>query len=224
MADNQEALDLRRKARRRLIGALALVLALVLVPPWVMDLEPKPVVTNLTVEIPKQETTGLKPPAAPAPEPPAETTPPRPPDVDPATGKSGERPKPAPPKVETKSEPVARAAPPEAVRAVPPEAPRSPPEPRPNPEPPRPNPDAKRAEAILNAENFVVPVAAFTNPHNAKELEAKLAKAGVKHYSEMVGTQTRVRAGPFATKEAAEQARDKLKTLGINPGAVTARP
>lgn len=220
MADRQEALDLRRKARRRLIGALALVLALVIVPPWVMDLEPKPVVTNLTVEIPKQEAT-VKPPAAPAVEPsPAETPVAKPPDVDPATGRNAEKPKPVPPKAESKPEPVARASPPVETRPAPqPEPPKTMP-----PEPARPSTDARRAEAILNAENFVVPVAAFSNPQNAKDMEAKLAKAGVKHYTETVGNQTRVRAGPFPTKEAAEQARDKLKTLGMNPGAVTARP
>jgi DedD protein len=220
MADKQDALDLRRKARRRLIGALALVLALVIVPPWVMDLEPKPIVTNLTVEIPKQEATVLKPPIAPAPEaPPAEAPIAKPPDVDPASGRSVEKPKPVPPKTESKSEPVARASPPAEIRSIPSEATRPTPS-----EPPGPSTEAKRAEAILNAENFVVPVAAFSNPQNAKDLEVKLAKAGVKHYTETVGRQTRVRAGPFATKEAAEQAREKLKTLGINPGAVTARP
>ena len=61
MPDNDETLELRRRARRRLVGAVALVLALVIVPPWVMDLEPKPVATNLTVEIPRQETGVLKP-------------------------------------------------------------------------------------------------------------------------------------------------------------------
>ena len=107
MPDNDGALELRRRARRRLIGAIALVLALVIVPPWVMDLEPKPVATNLTVEIPKQESGALKPPAAlapaassakasgpaaSAPEQPGGAVPP-PPDVRPDTGKAGERPK-----------------------------------------------------------------------------------------------------------------------------------
>src|SRR5262245_64302798 len=67
MADNDETLALRRRARRRLVGAVALVLALVIVPPWVMDLEPKPVATNLTVEIPRPETGALKPTPAPPP-------------------------------------------------------------------------------------------------------------------------------------------------------------
>ncbi len=220
MADNDEALELRRRARRRLIGAIALVLALVIVPPWVMDLEPKQVATNLTVEIPKQESGRLKAPAAlpPAPAaakaaagaapPPAESpggAVPRPPDVSPDTGKAGERPKSAaaPPKPET----VARAAPPEAARK---------------------DSDAKRAEAILGADaTYLVPLGAFANKDNVKALEAKLAKAGVKYYTEIVttpaGEQTRVRAGPFPSREAAEKGRERLKTLGLSPGAVIAR-
>jgi DedD protein len=220
MPDNDETLELRRRARRRLIGAIALVLALVIVPPWLMDLEPKPVATNLTVEIPRPETGGLKPtPVAPPPRatPPAPAVPragadkqggavPRPPDVSPDTGKAGDRPKAEPAKAPPKPEPVARAAPAEPARA---------------------EGDAKRAEAILNAEAYLVPLGAFANKDNVKALEAKLAKAGVKYYTEVVttpgGEQTRVRAGPFPTKEAAEQSRDQLKSLGLSPGAVIAR-
>jgi len=215
MPDNDGALELRRRARRRLIGAIALVLALVIVPPWVMDLEPKPVATNLTVEIPKQESGALKPPAAlapaassakasgpaaSAPEQPGGAVPP-PPDVRPDTGKAGERPKAAP-----KTEAMTRAAPAETVRK---------------------DDDVKRAEAILNADAYLVPLGAFANKDNARALEAKLAKAGVKYYTETVttpgGEQTRVRAGPFPTKEAAEKSRERLKSLGLSPGAVVAR-
>jgi len=220
MPDNDETLELRRRARRRLIGAAALVLALVIVPPWVMDLEPKPVATNLTVEIPRPETGALRPaPVAPPPKaaPPAPAAAPastdkqggavpRPPDVSPDTGKAGDRPKPEAPKAPPKPEPVARAAPPEPARG---------------------DGDAKRAEAILNAETYLVPLGAFANKDNVKALEAKLAKAGVKYYTEVVttpgGEQTRVRAGPFPTKEAAEKSRERLKSLGLSPGAVIAR-
>jgi len=229
MPDNDETLELRRRARRRLVGAVALVLALVIVPPWVMDLEPKPVATNLTVEIPRPETGVLKPTpvvppakaaapskaAAAAPTPPAAPAIgadksgaiPRPPDVSPSTGKAGDRPKPEPAKAPPKPEAVARVAPPEPART---------------------DPDAKRAEAILNSEAaFLVPLGAFANKDNVQALEAKLAKAGVKYYTEVVttpgGEQTRVRAGPFPTKEAAEKSRDQLKSLGLSPGAVIAR-
>lgn len=223
MPDKDETLELRRRARRRLVGAVALVLALVIVPPWVMDLEPKPVATNLTVEIPRQETGVLKPapvvpPKAAAPAATSAAAPasagadkqggavPRPPDVSPNTGKAGERPKPEPAKAPPKPEAVARAAPPEPARA---------------------DTDAKRAEAILNSEAYLVPLGAFANKDNVKALEAKLAKAGVKYYTEVVttpgGEQTRVRAGPFSTREAAEKSREQLKSLGLSPGAVIAR-
>jgi len=221
MRSNDEALELRRRARRRLIGAIAVVLALVLIPPWVMDLEPKPVVTNLTVEIPKQQPGGPKLPAAPtgartpapakAPDaaaPAARTTAnqetPRPPDVKPESGLPGERPNAAAPA--PKAATMARAAPGDAAHK---EA------------------EAKRAEAILNAETFVVPLGAFASRDNVKQLEARLSKAGVKYFTETVSTsggeQTRVRAGPFPTKDAAEGARERLKTLGLSPGAVVAR-
>jgi DedD protein len=220
MPDNDETLELRRRARRRLIGAIALVLALVIVPPWVMDLEPKPVATNLTVEIPRQDAGALKP--APVVPPPKAAVPapaaaprgadkqggavPRPPDVSPDTGKAGDRAKSEPAKALPKPEPVARAAPPETART---------------------DGDAKRAEAILNAEAYLVPLGAFANKDNVKTLEAKLAKAGVTYYTEVVttpgGEQTRVRAGPFPTKEAAEKSRERLKSLGLSPGAVIAR-
>lgn len=219
MPDNDEALDLRRRARRRLIGAIALVLALVIVPPWIMDLEPKPVVTNLTVEIPKQEPGGLKAPVAPpAPKSeksavsPSASTPtpnlevPRPPDVKPESGLPGDKAKSETSKGAPKSTTVARAAPGETSAK---------------------DAEAKRAEAILNAESFVVPLGAFANKDNVKQLEARLSKAGVEYFTETVATpageQTRVRAGPFPTKDMAEKTREKLKTLGLSPGAVVGR-
>jgi DedD protein len=209
MADNDAALDLRRRARRRLIGAIALVLALVIVPPWIMDLDPRPVTTDLKVEIPPQDANRLKPPAAVT----------RPPEAAPAPAKREGPPvaeaKPAPsapdkPKAEaarsvakTDAATVARAAP--GAKGA----------------------DAKRAEAILNAEGFVVQLGVFADKENAKKLEARLAKAGVQHYSESVpaggGEQTRVRAGPYPSRESAEQAREQLKGMGLAPGPVIAR-
>jgi DedD protein len=68
----------------------------------------------------------------------------------------------------------------------------------------------------------VIAVGAFTNPD---AVIAKLAGANLPYYTEPVkGNLTRVRAGPFASKEAADQAYDKLKALGLKPGAVTPKP
>jgi DedD protein len=208
MADNDAALDLRRRARRRLMGAIALVLALVIVPPWIMDLEPRPVTTDLKVAIPPQDTNRLKPPAAVGKTPEVASAPVKP-DAPPAA-QAKPSPPPAPekpraeaPKPPAKADAVVRAAP--AAQGA----------------------DAKRAEAILNAEGFVVQLGVFADRENAKKLEARLAKAGVKHYTESVavagGDQTRVRAGPYATREAADQAREQLKGIGLAPGPVIAR-
>jgi DedD protein len=75
----------------------------------------------------------------------------------------------------------------------------------------------------------MIPLGAFSNPANAKQVQSKLSAAGFKSYSESVnsakGVQTRVRAGPFATRDAAERAREKLKAMGFVPvGAVAVRP
>src|SRR3954471_12128515 len=55
MAESQDALMLKRRARRRLVGAIALVLLVVVVLPIVLDQEPKPVRHDLTVQIPSQD-------------------------------------------------------------------------------------------------------------------------------------------------------------------------
>ncbi len=71
------------------------------------------------------------------------------------------------------------------------------------------------------AGDYVIAVGAFTNP---EAVIAKLAGANLPYYTEPVkGNLIRVRAGPFASKEAADQAHDKLKALGLKPASVTAK-
>ena len=55
MADNQEAIELQRRARRRLVGAIALVVFVVIVLPIIFDREPKPISQDLTIQIPSQD-------------------------------------------------------------------------------------------------------------------------------------------------------------------------
>ena len=60
-----------------------------------------------------------------------------------------------------------------------------------------------------------------------REARDKLAVAGYKSYAEKLdskeGEFTRVRAGPFAAREVAEAARDKIRTLGFSSAAVVTR-
>jgi DedD protein len=152
MAEEQQDVEtLKRRGRRRLVGAVALVLLAVIVLPMVFDPEPKSTQTPVTVRIPAEnEAPPFAPKAAPA-APAKETTPAAP-------AASGE---------------------------------------------------------------YVIQVGAYARPES---VIAKLASAKLPYYTEpMPGNLTRVRAGPFPNREAADRALSKLKDLGLKPGAVTAR-
>jgi DedD protein len=75
---------------------------------------------------------------------------------------------------------------------------------------------AKSADAAVRA---VVQVGAFADLAKAKEARAKLEHAGIKTYTQDVdtkeGKRTRVRVGPFATKEEAEKAAEKIRKLNL---------
>ena len=65
----------------------------------------------------------------------------------------------------------------------------------------------------------------FANPD---AVIAQLTGAKLPYFTEELpvakGKVTRVRAGPFASKAAAEKALDRLKGLGLKPGSVAAKP
>ena len=64
-SDSQSQDTLRTRARRRLIGAVALVLLGVIVFPLVFDAKPKPVPSNIALDIPSQtKAPGLAAPAS----------------------------------------------------------------------------------------------------------------------------------------------------------------
>jgi DedD protein len=63
-ADDQ--LDLKKRARRRLVGAAALALLAVIVLPLVMDREPKPAAQDILVRIPSQDSAEFTAKPAPA--------------------------------------------------------------------------------------------------------------------------------------------------------------
>lgn len=202
MAEAQQDVDtLKRRGRRRLVGAVALVLLAVIVLPMVFDPEPRNA-PQVSVRIPGEDEGAFQPkpqpqikPAAPAPAAPVV-----------------QEKKPEPAKAESKPEDKKTAA-------------RSEPKPaQKKPEPKSPDAERARAEAALANAEFMVPVGAFANPD---PVIAKLAAAKVRYYTEKVataqGTVTRVRAGPFASKAEAEKALQALKKLGLSPGNVSAK-
>ncbi|GAB2900164.1 hypothetical protein GCM10027046_31540 [Uliginosibacterium flavum] len=67
--------------------------------------------------------------------------------------------------------------------------------------------------AALASGGFVVQLGVFNNSTNAEELRAKLKLAGIPSQLE-----TRVQVGPFASKDEAVKAQEKLRTLGLGGG------
>jgi DedD protein len=236
VTERDEAQDFKRRARRRLIGAIALVLFLVIVPPWIMEREPKPAVSGLSVEIPSQD--AKRAPARPAPPAKPEDKPARAPDRISKADEPPAGPVAAPPEARTTEEAKPRTPGPDRVEK-PAEKTERTEKPRPADAAPKPAPkdtaardsakkaEAERAEALLAgapAASYVVPVGTFANGDGVRQVQAKLAGAAVKSYTEAVGNgQTRVRAGPFTSREAAEKAREKVAGLGFRPGAVIVR-
>jgi DedD protein len=143
MAQEQQDVEtLKRRGRRRLVGAVALVLAAVIVLPMIFDPEPRDTGSTLSVRIPSEDT---------------------------------------------------------------PFAPKLP---------------AKKVEKPAG-EEYVVQVGAFASP---QPVIAKLQSAKMPYYTEVVNNNlTRVRAGPFPTRQAAEQAIEQLKALGFAPGPIASK-
>jgi DedD protein len=143
MAQQQQDVEtLKRRGRRRLVGAVALVLAAVIVLPMVFDPEPRGTGSTLSVRIPSEDT---------------------------------------------------------------PFVPKMP---------------AKKVEKPAG-EEYVVQVGAFASP---QPVIAKLQSAKMPYYTEVVNNNlTRVRAGPFPTRQAAEQAIEQLKALGFAPGPIASK-
>ena len=73
------------------------------------------------------------------------------------------------------------------------------------------------AQALESSRQFQLQMGVFNNLANAEELKARLDEAGVPAHIE-----ARVQVGPFASRREAEQAREKLKSLGIEPGMIVA--
>jgi len=71
---------------------------------------------------------------------------------------------------------------------------------------------------------WAVQIGAFASADKVKDLRAKLGAAGLKSYVETIktpqGDRTRVRVGPFPTRDAAEKARERVKKHLVIDGSV----
>ena len=65
MADNEDVNTLKRRGRRRLVGAIALVLLAVIVLPMVFDSEPRVTPPPVSVRVPSEDESGFTPKVTP---------------------------------------------------------------------------------------------------------------------------------------------------------------
>jgi DedD protein len=255
MEEDDVQLQLKKRARRRLVGAAFFASVVALVLPMLMDHQPRQQVPDVEIRIPGQDDKPFAPRFAVAPvEQPAavkkpEVQAPPPPVAEPAKP-------PVPPvaKPETQAAPTARVV--ETSRDKPSDKPadkpaekpaakpadKAPEKPAAKPEKPADKPaarddgDAKRAAAILAGKpaeaapakggEYLVLIGAFANEANVTNIKTKLGEQGIKTFSEPLdtpqGRKTRVRAGPFPSREAAEKALDKMRKIGVS-GVVAAK-
>lgn len=79
------------------------------------------------------------------------------------------------------------------------------------------------AASDLHGGRYVVQVGAYTDAGTLRSVRAKVEGLGLKTYTQSIetdaGTRTRVRVGPFGTRQEAEAASSKLKDAGL-PGNV----
>jgi DedD protein len=263
-------LQIKKKARRRLVGAVAFCALAVLVLPIVMDQEPAPPAQDVEIRIPGQDERPFQPRVAPSPPdiapPPASTS------TSASTPSAPVTPPASTPAASTAS-PVTATAPQNVARVIqkvpgtearPAE---TPPAARPEARPPantRPatgnaapvavpaesaaTAEARRAAAILAGKSpsdstpapstpaaapvaatavpHVILIGAFINESNVQNLRTKLGELGIKVYTEPLespqGLKTRVRAGPFPNRDAAENALKKMERIGVS-GVVAAK-
>ena len=219
----EEEFNLKRQTRRRLIGAVALVLFVVILLPVVFDSEPAPSTgSDIELRIPNKDNAGEFQPKIDLPEldkmasaaaaasavvsapvvasaPVAAIVPtPLEKTVVPAPALSQ-------PKPEVKSKPEVKT---KAETKAKPEA--------------KPKAESKpvaKAQAVPKS-GWALQVGAFANADTAKSLQAKLSKQGYHAYTEKAGSVMRVRVGGYPTREAAEKVQSKLVAQGTRSNVV----
>ncbi len=236
--------ELRNKARRRLIGALALVLAAVIVVPPLFDAPPPEPVEPIVVPAISSGIVSMSDPE---------------PIVQPGDDAP---PAAAEPSTDAMDAPTVAPTAPEATTppqdATPPASPEPPaPEPAPAPATQSPAPaaqtrqpaspeertdDGSVALALLAGKmpgtdtpaqpkaqgSFVLQVAAYTTEQDARQRRDSLVESGVTNaYVErgQSGDKTvyRLRVGPFPTHEAAQAAQTRLRALGYQNGLISSK-
>ena len=230
----------RTRARRRLIGAAVLIGIGIIGFPLLFESQPRPIAVDIPIEIPARDNVPpLKLPPAKG----SAAAPPR--AAAPVVVETpAEPPAQAPSAAGVATVPAAEPAAPTHVERVA-SAPAAAPAPAPAPASaarataaaPDGKAEAQRAQALLEgkpvaavaspaatasepkAPRFVVQAGAYTDASALREARQKVEKLGLKTYTQVIetesGSRTRVRVGPFETREEAEKVAARIKGSGL---------
>ena len=232
--------ELKRRARRRLVGAIVLALAAAVILPLLLESDPKPLGDDVSIQIPPIDNgkfiTSLSPPKASN----AKAAPDAGGSSTPAPPAASQKPTEDAPESAVEAKPAAAIAasstPTEAVQTTPTDVvPATAPAPAAAAIPEAQTSAAPAAKGVSGdtgpdpgspAGSFVVQVAAFADAKAAPALASKLKSAGFPVYVDTVKTQKgpmkRVRAGPYTTREMADAEMVKLNAAGYR-GVVTTK-
>lgn len=220
----------RAQARRRLIGAVVLLAIGVILFPILFETQPRPIPADIPIQVARKDggVVTVAPRPTPAPQP---VAPPADPAPEPAVAASV----PVAPPPAAAVEPKAEAKPEAKAEAKPEPKPDIKPEPKPEkkpeakpaasaptkaqPAPAAADPASAAASAAPLTGRYVVQVGAFTDNVAMREARQKVEKLGLKTYTQVIetdsGRRTRVRVGPFETRDEADKASVKLKGAGL---------
>jgi DedD protein len=193
----EDELNLRRKARRRLIGAIALTLVVVVILPMVLDSEPKSTGNDIDLSIPDPDKAGAFVPRAAFPE------------VEPPSSSStGSTPAVSGP---DKGKPVvvqsqSNKAKPGKVKS-----------------PLQKSAETRSTGKQASTEGYVAQIGAYANADTAQQEFKKLKQWGFRAYTEKVGGNVRVRVGPYTDRDKAEQVGHLLEKHGYHPVIVSSK-
>lgn len=223
----EQELQFKKRARRRLVGAIALVLAMMIILPWVVedraDKSPK---EEISISIPSQEAGDFSSKVVPSN-----------PDQQVDKNEVGASPQntsnsavetsnaPSNPAKQqedkTASQPINREADvankplsnsqqkikPETTQKISQSSKKSK------------QTEEKPANLTALPDGFFVQIGVFTDPDNIRQLQQKLISASLKPHTEKImtpkGEKTRLRLGPFVSKQEAENTLSKVKQIGL---------
>jgi len=236
--------ELRRRARRRLVGAIVLALGAAVIVPMLLESDPKPLGDDVAVKIPPVDDGKFvnqlsgpqgksEAPSAPAKDARKET----PPQPDSPAQKSVAEAEKAvvapPPKISKYDTAISAdkittpAAPPPTFAAPIATAPETFAAKSEAKSPSVAPPDSVTASAQAMREGFAVQLAAYSDDKGANALASRLKRSGYPAYTEPLktsrGTLWRVRVGPYPSRDAATGIRDKLKAEGQSGIVASAR-